>query len=326
MGNLYTLYLYTKRCSAKEPKDKIYALLGMFNNGRNRIPTPLIPDYTVPDMKVFRDVTRYMIEESGRLGVLRLHPTPLEERDQAWPSWTVNFAHIWNDADASMLEPFRPDAGVGLRLGPRTNDQNVLKLSGITVDRVAGTTSPLDAGFHGNSQKALKILDSVCKLAQKHLPKATAREVHEQIAYTLVGGTNWQRRPASSTEGSGLAVLEQYLHSHANPPPDICYPNTQNLDVDNFEASKYWTAFKKYSIGRRYFVTSRGLMGIGPCDVQKSDVVVVLFGGKVLHVLRPGRKNEYRLVGECYVQGVMNGEAVTQHRARGGKDEIFTLV
>jgi hypothetical protein len=70
---------------------------------------------------------------------------------------------------------------------------------------------------------------------------------------------------------------------------------------------------------RRSFETRSGMLGLGPLATATDDIVVVLFGGTVPFVLRPDAdKQRYRLVGECYVHDVMNGEAVVS-----GKEVAF---
>ncbi|KAK7960663.1 ankyrin and HET domain protein [Apiospora saccharicola] len=71
-------------------------------------------------------------------------------------------------------------------------------------------------------------------------------------------------------------------------------------------------------LNQRVFVTASGLMGCGHLDTQAGDRVWVFRGGRVPFIVRPrddgsGVKEEadqYTLVGECYVQGIMQGEGV----------------
>lgn len=55
--------------------------------------------------------------------------------------------------------------------------------------------------------------------------------------------------------------------------------------------------------------TEHRLMGLVPLLTQSDDIVVIVHGCDVPFVIRPTeRKGYYRLVGEAYVHGVMNGE------------------
>jgi hypothetical protein len=56
-------------------------------------------------------------------------------------------------------------------------------------------------------------------------------------------------------------------------------------------------------------VTNTGYLGLG--NPQPGDEVWVLLGGNSPFVLRPvPDSSQYRLVGDCYVQGIMDGEAL----------------
>jgi hypothetical protein len=57
----------------------------------------------------------------------------------------------------------------------------------------------------------------------------------------------------------------------------------------------------------------RTLYGLCPRDTQVSDLVCILYGCSVPVVLRKaysGIEGAFELVGECYVHGMMDGEAL----------------
>ena len=73
--------------------------------------------------------------------------------------------------------------------------------------------------------------------------------------------------------------------------------------------------FGEYSgTERSLFVTDKGgsRLGFGPSHVQRGDVVVILFGYTVPMVLRPVENGMYSFVGEVYLDGVMDGEAMKE--------------
>ena len=62
--------------------------------------------------------------------------------------------------------------------------------------------------------------------------------------------------------------------------------------------------------GRKFFITKAGRMGLGPAEMRPGDVVCVLFGSPTPFLLRRTTVvEEFKFVGECYVNGLMNGEA-----------------
>ncbi|PHH84784.1 hypothetical protein CDD83_1400 [Cordyceps sp. RAO-2017] len=77
------------------------------------------------------------------------------------------------------------------------------------------------------------------------------------------------------------------------------------------DCSGYLTSFS--IMGNRYSlcVTEHRLMGLLPLLTQVGDIVVVFLGCNAPFVIRPAeREGCYRLVGECYVHGIMNGECM----------------
>ncbi|KAG6005387.1 hypothetical protein E4U54_000357 [Claviceps lovelessii] len=71
-------------------------------------------------------------------------------------------------------------------------------------------------------------------------------------------------------------------------------------------------------------VTQERLIGLMPLLTRDGDMVVIFHGCDVPYVIRPAQEEQgcYRLVGEAYVHGVMNGEAM-----QNGRDYVdITLI
>lgn len=67
------------------------------------------------------------------------------------------------------------------------------------------------------------------------------------------------------------------------------------------------------STDQRLAVTRRGLLALVPLCARVGDVVTVLAGSSVPHILRPangGEELHFLLVGAAYVHGVMEGEVL----------------
>lgn len=71
--------------------------------------------------------------------------------------------------------------------------------------------------------------------------------------------------------------------------------------------------------------TGREFIGIAPQQSQKSDVICLFFGCSVPVVLQPQENGDFKFVGECYVHGVMDGEAVDPIPS-GTREVWFKLV
>lgn len=71
----------------------------------------------------------------------------------------------------------------------------------------------------------------------------------------------------------------------------------------------------------------RGRLGLAPKTAMPGDIICILFGCSVPVLLRSRKEGGYTLVGECYLHGVMDGEAVSQHSKRrlSELEETFVL-
>lgn len=89
-------------------------------------------------------------------------------------------------------------------------------------------------------------------------------------------------------------------------------------------------SFAEYMMGRCFCITDSGNLGLGSGAMARGDVVVVPYGCSTPVLLRPEgsssedgsekRTQEYRFVGDVYIHGYMDGEAMDQE-----KKEEFVL-
>ena len=89
----------------------------------------------------------------------------------------------------------------------------------------------------------------------------------------------------------------------------IAADQTSGQDPPKGNADLFASTAGLWSEKRRLFVTVKGHAGLGPSVMREQDLVCVLFGCMVPFILRK-EKDGYRLVGECYVHGIMKGEAI----------------
>jgi hypothetical protein len=104
-----------------------------------------------------------------------------------------------------------------------------------------------------------------------------------------------------------------------NPTSDVFWPTicakptpTLELTPDELtmrEACPATIETLKFSLGRKFILTSSGLFGLAPPDTWAGDLIVILLVSPVPQVLRK-QETGYSLIGECYVHGAMGGEAL----------------
>ena len=76
--------------------------------------------------------------------------------------------------------------------------------------------------------------------------------------------------------------------------------------------------------GRELFITTQGYIGLCSVGVEKGDLVSILLGCDMPILLRECDKSHYtRVIGEAYVHGIMNGEAVKTLDGFGESGSLF---
>ena len=84
---------------------------------------------------------------------------------------------------------------------------------------------------------------------------------------------------------------------------------------------------------RKFCITELGRMGLVPTSTEADDRIVVLFGMQTPVILRPlapvsvdARPACYRLLGECFVSGLMDGEAIREMKMGDLHADDFVIV
>jgi hypothetical protein len=69
-------------------------------------------------------------------------------------------------------------------------------------------------------------------------------------------------------------------------------------------------------------------MGLAPPKCQAGDVICVFLRAAAAHVLRPNNDagKTFQLVGDCYLHGIMNMEALDMLEAGEVKQRDFTIM
>jgi hypothetical protein len=73
--------------------------------------------------------------------------------------------------------------------------------------------------------------------------------------------------------------------------------------------TRYYTSMQ-YLYGLRPSISENGYVGLVPEHTRPGDRICVIFGAIVPFVLRKVLGGEFEIVGEAYVHGIMDGEAM----------------
>lgn len=307
ISTLRDLMLSHSRRAASDPRDTVYALVGLTRWAvrRTTVPALLRPDYTKSFAEVARDATRCALQEEQSLRTL-LHIShrsdgPIDSGE--FCSWTFN-ASLAKDPNEDP-SGFQSDIYAGhLTKNARSwsfakcaDDPNVLITHGFVMDAVEST-----AKDHIRSRDiiAWDPLAVYIQAAQKK------KQHPDRIAITLTAGTRWTeagdqvRWKDEQEAGQSLKASEAFRQSLS----DNEEPNSLNSSGLH---ARFVTSVLQYARNRKLFYTYSGLLGLGPRAVVEGDVIAVLYGGHFPFVLRPtGRFQEYQFVGAAYIANYLS--------------------
>ena len=109
---------------ASEPRDKIYALLGLLG-GHHDVPA-LIPDYNKPMETFYTDIARYIVLSTNSLFPLAVSAAEVLSRNLSVPSWVPLLKNNYTIEDDSLdlitSYPKVSVSGDGKRLAARVSD------------------------------------------------------------------------------------------------------------------------------------------------------------------------------------------------------------
>lgn len=330
---LLTLLQNTQNFNADDPKDHVYGVLGLFRkySTREKIPDEIVPDYTKPLGEILKDVTRFIIHETEDLRVLHRVTHHIGETNvYKVPSWACK----WHKRQDRAIHPspfhlvWRADHGHSWEshnnIGEQKSDALVTK--GITVTSVSGTTEVMWTSRFDSPQKMIELIALAKQL--HYLPGVSNEKSDDVVGATLVGGAHLWREPLLEGQGgTALAAFLNHLDNHHGLPPALRDVNESTPEEERLASQFRYMTYGTAS-NRRFFRTSSGQAGLGPQTMEAQDVVAILYGCSYPVILRPSNehKESYEFVGTAYVHGIMNGEAVRQHKANGRADETFCLV
>jgi hypothetical protein len=331
---LFHLILATCLNECKDPRDKIYGVMGLAKDWLEK--GGLIPDYrrVTSAEEVYKRFAMWDVKTNGTIRILSCATSDPESSGMA--SWTPDWRNMENEY------PF-------------------VRYSDRTTFRAAKSTS-VDAWYsdHGKVLNTVgKVVDSVRSIgAEPQFARVTSAFPRNKIELEQVKGTQkWLQSCQDHAADNGIRPLtqERYdqfwrtmtcnLTAEGFPAPAEWgdhfdkylkfinlvarnWPGTGKHEDEEGKTTKFVTDFniensdlkmhsliessiERWSSKRRFCTTTRGRLACLPRGAKEDDLICVLYGGEVPYVLRPQQPGFYTVVGECYVNGIMHGEALS---------------
>jgi hypothetical protein len=324
---------------ATDPRDHVFAKLGHYSARSRRSGLPLIKaDYTKSTSETYLAVASELLKEGISLevlnGVYLISPS-----DDDLPSWVPR----WNKRAPGWVLGDNKSVFAATSCEPviKFDTPRALNVEGLEIDTV-GYCSKIRPTVNGECKwygtRTGPERDDIRNLwiRLSGLPdiSTTARYINGESVLTAFC-------QAISAGCFYLAVKKGFGKNYHDTPDSqwVSHGTSYLLDLlgDTTAAAE---ALREMSIAgngtvwadgansvtdsRRVFRTVKGYYGLGPPLIGSGDIICVLFGGKTPYCLRR-IDNHYVLIGECYVFGLMNGEAIDMMKNGEIQQEFFCI-
>ncbi|KAK3711180.1 hypothetical protein LTR37_009773 [Vermiconidia calcicola] len=335
--------LYTSTASCKDERDKVYSLLSLIDVKEAAI---IGADYTesCPCQITFARATYAALVARNDFSILQLVSFK-QLSAYSLPSWVVDFTLEQDPTDGQVhrhiARPVKwPFDGTDDELTPLaiSPDTTLLTVTGIAFDLVDEVLSLATAKFAQTGPGAAKIAEDLIPFLLKLFQKRDSRPAWAKCSESLnellepgvllMGGSRTQ---AGSVMKAAFIVWHDVASPAANGrdaayvPFWRCGSDQKYQRADDTVGTELGWLMDYAAVssgGANVFTTSKGLIGLAPSTVERTDRIVLLKNGKLPALLR--------LVGEHYLfrgfAWVHNANEEVQERLRYGISEAERLV
>ncbi|KAE9363208.1 hypothetical protein N431DRAFT_564789 [Stipitochalara longipes BDJ] len=286
---------FTRNCECSDPRDRIYAILGMYAE----LGLGIIPDYRLPKQAVYQDfILRVMAAAEPSvlffdLDYLRFCQMTSEVSN--WPSWVP---------DWSIREVFLPIYQAIVcgfsRAEYKYLGYGVLRAFGLKVATIAQADRYPES--YNSRSEIVAQLERFSLKGWKAATDATLDEYTLLMWHDLVQEADppWKSRPDTLKTSTGILKLLSSLKSEIDIPNQAASLDI-NLLIDSV---------RKKTANRTFFTTAEHHIGIGPTLAKAGDIVVIFPGCQSAMILRETREKKYKVIGDCFVEDFNHARAL----------------
>jgi hypothetical protein len=302
----------TTNFEASDPRDAIFALLGLETKDHHPQKLPFIKaDYRMDAETLFRKVAERFLTQSEPLKFIvnsEYWPKGLytsTRKQGSDPSWVPR----WGSKAGFMLCPwsledgFSPAEGMDFQRKD-TDDGSHLIVRGIELSTVLFCLPE----YRTDNLRDLITCGIFDTISMESLELLSRTLTCGRNAY---GGREKRRRELIPHLAAFICADTESLPSQL---PTSAPDKSVDISLIQVLAEKGdWKIFeevaKNVSYNSSLFLTTSGHIGFGPSQMGPGDIVCVLGGADMPVVLRK-HEGSYDLVGECYIDDIMEGQAV----------------
>lgn len=298
-----------RRFESTDPRDKVIALVGLADSRNLGLLSSPILDYSKTVEDLYIEVTGRLITQERSLNLLSSVEDISDRVLLTVPSWVPNYS-IWQRhtilgssirvAHLNFNAAGRTSVSVNWTPGSR-----VLMLDGLAHD----TIETISMNSLDRPAEHVDVIRQWLQLAEPLIRRGVLDI--EAFWRTLIGDHDRHIFPAPEQYGTHFGDYLSHAKIRKQGYLEMKASNVRNERKLASEQSPllYQAALGYVAPHRKFFTTTGGLIGLGPRSMQSGDRICILSGGRVPYVLRK-EGTHHRLVGESYVHGLMEGQAL----------------
>ena len=323
----------TRRFDATDSRDYLYALMGHQTAQKEGILNFLKPDYQRSVVDIYVDFFVDWINYNHCADILGYISANDEIATSDFPSWCPRW-DLPPTVSSPLLRPQSRDyfnASGSDNFHLRVLDRKRIQVSGFIFDGIDAKSRSITLA------NILRFDDTRTFRRNLAIPNFFAAIAEREKDSPFSYDSTWKAfaRTADAWE-HGRREKKEQLSNFASYMLDISrngavveesvlrqFETLAALggDAEDFEIDSLETVN-----GRAFFTTRNGYIGIGHNSLKVGDLVCVIFGYKMALLLRPAGNWTYTVQGECYLDGIMDGEAMQMLEHGKFKKQSFILV
>ncbi|CZR39281.1 uncharacterized protein FPRO_05527 [Fusarium proliferatum ET1] len=280
LRDFFSLVAYTHACEVTEPRDRVFALLGLAEGG---FTSEIVVDYRKDVKDVHRDALVRASTYHQDLKLMSLCDSASE------PTWIPDLERIQLQRPMTYGRAALCCAENGHAF---TKEQ--LLLQGIRCDYISELVGP-----QGSQNCQAQLQTTVLEAAQRFLgPHPETWDFQKVQQFSLM-----------------LHVNDFFIH-----PPFINKTHqqlAQRISTHSKTLGGQLAHLTYYMHNRSIYLTKMGYIVLGPRDCQPNDLIVVFLGCHLPMVLRSIEDGEYKLKGPCAHPALLAGEAILGEMPKG---------
>lgn len=361
--HLANVLVPTRHMQATDPRDKIFALLGLCADHGG-----LVFDYTKPVWEVFVDFTVRQLKSTMELSLLLTAGiwNPKNGPNMKLPSWTPDYRGI-HGVDlryvaGSFLQHFcaagkREAFALNQDFYQRCVSTGILVAQGLIIDTInrslpleQSSTSrrgiykafdPSNLGPHPRRTAQIQVLFRTLVFYNatftNGVTKESIRFKRDRLRRLTLGFVQDVEKLEAGYDIcealDSLGPVAAALQTGEYPALLSEYPALKGEYLTLTKELRTW--YRQEFLNRCHeatsgvqstvFSTVRSFLGQGPGNARTGDVVAILFGCRVPLVLRQ-TGSQFRLIGPCYVDGINHGEEMRAMAKNGSKPREIEIV